>query len=292
MSLFSTVLLIILFLLAALIYLHEFSQLVDELQNQIANQTGWFFVLAVNIILFYLIYLVFTPIAGIRLGGDSARPEFSYAGWFAMLFSAGMGIGLMFYSVAEPVYHLMKPPHGASPYTLAAYKDAISTTYLHWGFHAWGIYALTGLAIAYFAYNKKQVMSIRSLFYPLFGNHVNGIAGHTIDIIAAVATLFGVATSLGLGVIQINAGLHALFEIDMERNTQLLLITLITLIATASVVLGIKRGIKRLSIFNISVAFIFLNYVFWVGPTLFNLNAFVENIGLYLNSFFFEVILE
>ncbi len=194
----------------------------------------------------------------------------------------------MFYSVAEPIYHLLAPPHGAEPYTVAAYKDAISTTYLHWGLHAWSIYALTGLAIAYFAFNYKQAMSIRSVFFPLLGDRIAGAPGHVIDTLAAIATLFGVATSLGLGVIQINAGLNYLFDTSIDTSTQLVLITIITLIATGSVVLGLKKGIQRLSVFNMCVAVTLLVYVMLVGPTLFNLNAFVENIGLYIDRFFYR----
>ncbi len=284
---FSSVVLITLLVVVCLISLTAVAESINAIQAWIANQTGWFFVLCVNLILAYLIYLVFSPAGNIRLGGKQANPQFSRFGWFAMLFSAGMGIGLMFYSVAEPVFHLITPPHGANPYSVRAYEDAISTTFLHWGLHAWGIYALTGLAIAYFAYNRKQAFSIRSIFQPVLGDRIYGFYGHAIDVIATVATLFGVATSLGLGVSQINAGLDHLFGIPVSSLTQILLITGITAVATLSVVLGLDRGIQNLSRFNIFVAILLLLFVFIIGPSLFILNGFVENLGLYLDRFFY-----
>jgi len=284
---FSASALIILFVLASLLYLDDFSASVSALQAWIANQTGWFFVLTVNLILGYLVFLMVWPFGGIRLGGRDARPEFSRPAWFAMLFSAGMGIGLMFYSVAEPMYHLAAPPHGAEPGSTAAYKDAIKTTFLHWGLHAWGVYALTGLALAYFAFNRGQPLSIRGIFQPLLGERVHGFRGHLIDILASVATLFGVATSLGLGVTQVNGGLNHLFGVPVTAGVQIALIAGITTIATLSVVLGLDKGIKRLSELNMLLAAGLLLFVLFAGPTLFVLNGFVENLGLYLNDFFY-----
>jgi choline/glycine/proline betaine transport protein len=198
-----------------------------------------------------------------------------------------MGIGLMFYAVAEPMYHLARPPHGAAPGTLAAYKDAIKTTFLHWGLHAWGVYTLTGLALAYFAFNRGQPLSIRGIFQPLLGERIHGFWGHLIDVLATVATLFGVATSLGLGVTQVNGGLNHLFGLPVEPGVQIALIVAITAVATLSVVLGLDKGIKRLSVLNMLLAGCLLLYVLLIGPTLFVLNGFVENLGLYLNDFFY-----
>ncbi len=279
--------LIVLFVGLSLFYFDDFSASVNVLQAWIANQTGWFLVLTVNLVLAYLLYLGLGPYAGVRLGGPQATPEFSRATWFAMLFSAGMGIGLMFYAVAEPLYHLARPPHGADPGTLAAYKDAIKTTFLHWGLHAWGVYALTGLALAYFSFNRDQPLSIRAIFQPLLGERIHGFWGNLIDVVASVATLFGVATSLGLGVTQINAGLNHLFGLSVGAGIQVALIGAITAIATVSVVLGLDKGIKRLSVLNMLLAVALLLYVLLVGPTLFVLNGLVENLGLYLNDFFY-----
>ena len=283
---FSTTALIGLFVVLSLLYLDSFSSSAKDLQAWIANQTGWFFVLMVNLVLGDLVFLMVGRYGKIRLGGETATPEFSHLAWIAMLFSAGMGIGLMFYSVAEPIYHLATPPHGAEPGSTAAYKDAIRTTFLHWGLHAWGIYALTGLALAYFSFNRGQPLSIRAVFEPLLGNRIHGFWGHLIDTLASVATLFGVATSLGLGVSQINAGLNHLYDIPIDSTTQIILIMGITAVATLSVVLGLNKGIKRLSELNMVLALILLLLVFLVGPTLFILNGFVENVGLYLNEFF------
>ena len=282
----SSTLLILGFVILSLTFLDDFSSTVKHLQHWVATEFGWLFVLAVNLMLGYLVFLALSPYGTIKLGGTNSRPEFSRPAWFAMLFSAGMGIGLMFYSIAEPMFHLVNPPHGATPYTVAAYEDAIKTTFLHWGLHAWGIYTLMALGLAFFAYNLDQPLSIRSLFQPLLGNRIYRWPGHTIDTLATVATLFGVATSLGLGATQINAGLNQLFGIRVSETTQILLIIFITSIATLSVVLGLKKGIQRLSTANISIATLLMLFVLLVGPTLFIANGIVENIGLYLNDFF------
>ncbi len=282
----SASVLILAFVVLSLTFLDTFSGTVTALQHWIADRFGWMFVLTVNVVLGYLVYLALSPYGRIRLGGDEARPEFTRAGWLAMLFSAGMGIGLMFYGVAEPMYHLANPPHGAQAYSTAAYEDAIKTTFLHWGLHAWGIYTLMALSLAYFAYNRHQPLSIRSIFEPLLGDRIHGWAGHVIDTTAAVATLFGVATSLGLGVIQVNAGLNHVLGVPVDTGVQVLLIIVITAIATLSVVLGLTKGIKRLSTANMWLAGLLLCFIFVVGPTIFILNGLVENVGLYLDGFF------
>ncbi|MCG5535274.1 BCCT family transporter [Ectothiorhodospira mobilis] len=275
------------FVAASFIWLDVMAEAFNATQAWIANTTGWFFVLAINLILFYVIYLGLSRYGRLRLGGEDARPDFSLLGWFSMLFSAGMGIGLLFYAVAEPMYHLLTPPHGAEPGSLMAYKDAMRTTFLHWGLHPWGVYALVGIALAFFAFNLKQPLSVRSIFYPVLGDRIYGPLGHFIDIIATVATLFGVATSLGLGVSQVNGGLNHLFGIPENPLIQVVLIALITAMATASVVAGLNHGIRRLSEINMIGAALLLTMVLLVGPTLFILNGFVENVGLYLNDFFY-----
>ena len=252
-------------------------------QAGIANNTGWFFVLVMNTVLVFTIYLVFTPFASIRLGGQAAKPEFSTLGWFAMLFSAGMGIGLLFYGVAEPMFHYVAGPR-AEPGTVAAAEQAMQLTFLHWGLHPWAVYALVGLALAFFSFNRGMPLTIRTIFYPLLGDRIDGWMGAAIDILATVATLFGVATSLGLGVQQVNAGLDHLFGIGMNTGVQLILIAAITAVATVSVVRGLEGGIQRVSEFNIVVAASLLLFVLIVGPTLFILNALPENIGMYLQN--------
>ena len=284
---FISVVLILGFVLSSFILLGELSSVFSETQAWIANKTGWFFVLVTNLILGFMLYLAISRFSSVRLGGVDAKPEYSRLAWFAMLFSAGMGIGLLFYSVAEPMYHLLSPPHGAEPGSVAAAADAMKTTFLHWGLHAWAIYALVGLALAYFAFNRNQPLSLRCVFEPLLGQRIHGPWGHGIDILAAVATLFGVATSLGLGVSQVNAGLNHLFGIQETTQTQIILIVVITFIATLSVVAGLDKGIKRLSEINMIAALFLLLLVLLIGPTIFILNGFVENIGLYLNDFFY-----
>jgi choline/glycine/proline betaine transport protein len=274
-------------LLLTILYLDGISVGVADLQAWIANRAGWFFVLVMNLILAYLVYLALSRHSKIRLGGKDARPEFSTAAWFTMLFSAGMGIGLMFYSVAEPMYHLINPPHGAEPRSLLAYRDAMATTYLHWGFHAWGVYALMGVALAFLAYNQHQPLNIRALFQPVLGDRIHGWAGDFIDMLATVATLFGVATSLGLGAFQINAGLASMFGWQQSATVQIYLIAFITVIATGSVILGVDRGIRRLSNLNMIIAGLVLGYIIIAGPTQFILDGFVQNTGQYLDSFFF-----
>jgi len=276
--------LIWIFVVLALVYLPTFSGAVDEVQAWIANRTGWLFVLTVNMILGYLLFLLVSPFGNLRIGGTDARPEFGRGSWLAMLFSAGMGIGLMFYSVAEPLYHLVDPPHGAAPGSEAAYEDAISTTFLHWGLHAWAIYALTGLAIAWFGFSRGLPLSVRSVFEPLLGRRIYSWPGHLIDTLASVATLFGVATSLGIGARQINAGLSHVFGTPVSSTVQILLIVSITAVATLSVVLGVDKGIRRLSVLNIGIASSLLLFVLLIGPTLFILNGLVEDVGLYLND--------
>ena len=273
-----------LFVVLGLIFRDELAGSVEALQALIANRTGWFLVLTVNVILGYLLFLLVSPFGGLRLGGPDAKPEFGRGSWLAMLFSAGMGIGLMFYSVAEPIYHLADPPHGAVPGSEAAYADAIATTFLHWGLHAWGIYALTGLAIAWFAFSRGLPFSVRSAFEPLLGARIHRWPGHAIDTLACVATLFGVATSLGIGARQINAGLDHLFGLPVSTATEIALIAGITAIATCSVVLGLDKGIKWLSVVNIWIAALLLVFVVAIGPTIFILNGLVEDVGLYLDD--------
>lgn len=278
----STVAVILVFLLLGM-FSEDARSLFTDMRGAVSGSMGWFFVFSVNVFLLFVIGLIISPFGRIRLGGDGSRPEFSMWSWLAMLFSAGMGIGLMFFSVAEPMFHYMAPPL-VEPGTVRAAQRAMEITFFHWGFHAWGIYCLVALALAFFAYNRGLPLTIRSAFYPIFGERIHGWPGHVIDVLAAVATLFGVATSLGFGVQQINSGLHFVFEWPIGPKVQVLLIGFITLIATVSVVLGVERGIRRLSELNLVLALALLLFVLTLGPTGFILNAFVENIGRYLGA--------
>ncbi len=265
----------------AILFQREMGDLFKNIQEGIATGAGWFFILTMNVILVFILLLVTTRYGDIRLGGTDAKPEFSMLGWFAMLFSAGMGIGLLFYSVAEPMFHFTNYPL-TEPGTPEAAQAAMDVSYLHWGFHPWAVYAMVALALAFFAFNKGLPLSIRSVFYPVLGERVHGAAGNVIDILATVATLFGVATSRGLGVQQVNAGLNHLCGLNQNTTVQVFLIAGITALATWSVIAGLSGGIRRLSQINLIVAAILCLFVLFVGPTLYILNAFGENLGHYL----------
>lgn len=274
---------ILFFVIYSLLNLADLKDTLTAIQAGITTQAGWFFVAAVNVYLGLVVYLLLSRFGDIRLGGPEARPEFSTWGWFSMLFSAGMGIGLVFWSVAEPMFHFSAPPWGEAGTPQAA-ELAMGITFFHWGLHAWALYALMALALAFFAYNKGLPLTIRSVFYPLLGERIHGPIGNVIDILAAVATLFGLATSLGLGAQQVNAGLDYLFDIGLGSTQQVLLIAGITLMATASVVMGLDKGIRRLSQFNMIAALLLLFFVFIAGPTIHLLDALVQNVGVYATN--------
>lgn len=274
---------IIMFVALTLIFQSTVDDFFSNLQAFIGKYTGWFFVWTMNIILVYVISLLLGRFSGIRLGGAEAEPEFTTLGWFSMLFSAGMGIGLLFYGVAEPMFHFVASPL-VEPGTAEAARVGMDLTFLHWGLHPWAIYAIVGLSLAFFSFNKGLPLSIRSVFYPLLGERIYGPIGNIIDIMATVATLFGVATSLGLGVQQVNAGLHHLFDIPQNTTVQVLLIVAITAVATWSVVRGIEGGIKFLSQMNVYLAAGLMLFVLLLGPTLFIMKALMENIGFYIQN--------
>ena len=277
--------LIVLFISITLFVGEPMERVFATIQDSISEYGGWFFILSVNFFLIFSISIAFSKFGNIRIGGRLAKPEFRKASWFAMLFSAGMGIGILFWSVGEPVLHYVNPPLGASE-TIEAARQSMRLTFLHWGFHAWGIYALVGMSLAFFTFNKKLPLTISSVFYPLIGEKVHGKAGKFINVLAVVATLFGLATSLGLGVQQVSAGLNHLTGLSDTTNMQVLLIGLITLAATGSVVAGLSHGVKRLSQLNIIIGAFFLLFILIVGPSLFIFNSFVQNTGAYLQNFF------
>lgn len=249
----------------------------------ITHNFGWFLILVVQSFLVFCVYLALSRFGAIRIGGREARPDYSRPTWFAMLFSAGMGIGLLFYGVAEPISHFANPPVMEGGTSKAAIR-AMDLTFLHWGFHAWAVYALVGLSLGYFSYNKGLPLTIRSAFYPLLKNRIYGPLGDTVDILAVIATLFGVATSLGIGVTQINQGLNYLFGVPVGVNIQILLISSVTLIATISVVTGLDRGVRRLSEVNLIFALLLMMFLLIGGPTLYLLNSTVQNMGHYLQN--------
>jgi choline/glycine/proline betaine transport protein len=276
--------LIVLFIGVTLWVGEPMEEIFGNMKTFITDQTGWLFILVVNIFIIFCIYVGFSKYGRIKLGGKDAETEFSTSAWFAMLFSAGMGIGLLFWGVAEPVSHYANSPI-SEDYSPEAAQNAMNLTFLHWGFHAWAIYAVVALALAFFAYNRKLPLTIRSVFYPLLGERVNGWIGDVIDVFAVLATLFGLATSLGLGVQQVSGGLFYLFEIPNTVWTQVLLIAGITMIATISVVSGIDKGVKFLSEWNVRIAAALLIFVLIFGPTLFIMRGFIQNVGNYMSNF-------
>lgn len=253
-------------------------------QAWITAELGWFYLLAVAVFLLFSALLAFGDSGRIRLGPNHSEPEFSYLAWFAMLFSAGMGIGLVFFGVAEPVTHFMLPPEG-DPASLAAARAALQLSYFHWGLHAWAIYAVVGLSLAYFSFRHGLPLTVRSALYPLIGERIRGPIGDAVDVFAVLGTLFGVATSLGLGALQVNAGLSHVMGLPVGFTAQALLIAGITLLATLSVASGLERGIKLLSNLNILMATALMLFVFVVGPTTFLLRGFVQNLGGYIDQF-------
>ncbi len=292
-----SVVLIAIFIAFTLLFQEQAEIIFNNVKDGIANTTDWFLILVANIYLGVIIFLGFGKFGKIRLGGADAKPEFSTFAWFAMLFSAGMGIGLVFYSVAEPIYHFQSPSPfwpNLEPETVAAAKAAMGVTFFHWGLHPWGIYALVGLSLAFATFNQGLPLSMRSVFYPLLGKRIYGWPGNLIDILALLATLFGLATSLGFGAQQINSGLNFLFGLPDAIWLQVILIAIITSFATLSVVSGLDRGVRFLSEINIYIAACLMGFLLLVGPTLFFFSSFVDNVGYYISilpamSFWVEI---
>ena len=246
---------------------------------------GWVFILSSFGFLSFSVYLAASRYGRIRLGGEDERPEFSTVSWVAMMFSAGMGIGLMFYGVAEPMSHMGTPPFGlADPNTKGAAQVAMEYSYFHWALHPWAIYAIVGLALAYFCFRKGMPNLISTAFYPLLGDRVYGPAGKTIDILAIFATLFGSATSLGLGALQINQGLNVLFGVGGKNavGMAIVVIAVLTVCFILSAISGVHRGIQWLANTNMVLAVFLLFFLFVLGPTVFILDTFVQSIGGYL----------
>ncbi|MBL7471350.1 BCCT family transporter [Robertkochia sediminum] len=281
---FTSSIFIIISIVLTLVFRESAEAFFTDLQDVVSTNADWFFILAVNIILIFLLYLAFGKFGGMRIGGPLAKPEFTTTSWFAMLFSAGMGIGLLFFGVGEPVMHFNNPPT-AVPQTAEAATEAMNFTFLHYGLHPWAVYALVGLAMSYFTFTRGLPLTVRSIFYPFLGDRIYGKIGDAIDIFAVLATVFGLATSLGYGVQQIATGLNFVFGIPSGTLTQIILIGCITLIATVSVVLGVDKGVKVLSEWNMRIAILLLVLALILGPTVFIFRAFIENTGSYIFNF-------
>ncbi|WP_236980012.1 BCCT family transporter [Membranihabitans maritimus] len=275
--------LIVLFIAITLYVGEPMEAIFSLISAGMTTNAGWLFVFAVNAFIVFCIYLAGSKFGRIRLGGKGAKPDFSLFAWFAMLFSAGMGIGLLFFGVAEPITHYSNPPLPVDTPAQAA-QNAMNFTFIHYGFHAWAIYAIVGLALAFFAFNQKLPLTIRSVFHPLLGDKIYGPLGNIIDVIAVVATLFGLATSLGFGVQQVASGLHYLFGTPNTTWMQVVLIIVITFVATGSVILGLDKGVRVLSELNMKMGLILLVLVLLLGPTVFLLDGYIQNVGSYLSN--------
>ena len=255
----------------------------SDLQSWLLTNLGWLYMGSVAGFFMLVIYLAFSRFAHLRLGADDSEPEYSYGSWFAMLFSAGMGIGLMFFGVSEPMTHFLEPPVGEGG-TIDAARNAMQVTFFHWGLHAWAIYIIIGLALAYFSFRHDLPLTLRSALYPVIGDKIYGKWGNAVDIFAILGTMFGVATSLGIGVMQVNAGLNYLFGLPVSIMVQVALIAAITCAATVSVVAGLDAGIRRLSELNLVLALLLMVFVLVAGPTVMLLSSLIQNIGMYLSG--------
>ncbi|WP_282175310.1 BCCT family transporter [Vibrio diabolicus] len=289
---------IILFVVVTLLFREQVEPFFADLRAGLLHHLDWFFLASGNIFVIVCVGLIFTPLGRVRIGGTEATPDYSYVGWLAMLFAAGMGIGLVFFGVSEPMSHFSSaiggvnvengvrtdwaPLGGAEGDASAASALGMAATIYHWALHPWSIYALLALGLAIFSFNKGLPLTMRSIFYPLFGERVWGWTGHIIDILAVVATVFGLATSLGYGASQAATGLNFLFDVPMTNTTQVLLIIGITALALISVVAGLDKGVKILSEINMGLAALLLLFVIVVGPTIAILTGFFENIVSYV----------
>ncbi|HHG3229458.1 TPA: BCCT family transporter [Vibrio parahaemolyticus] len=291
---------IVLFVVATLTFRQQVEPFFAGLRAWLVSNLDWFFLASGNVFVIVCLVLIVTPLGRVRIGGTEATPDYSYAGWLAMLFAAGMGIGLVFFGVSEPMSHFSSalggvniengvrtdwaPLGGAVRDTDAASALGMAATIYHWALHPWSIYALLALGLAIFSFNKGLPLTMRSIFYPLFGERVWGWVGHIIDILAVVATVFGLATSLGYGASQAATGLNFLFGVPMTDTTQVVLIVVITALALISVVAGLDSGVKRLSEINMILAAMLLFFVIIVGPTMAILTGFFDNIASYITN--------
>lgn len=276
--------LILLFSLMTIFYSSLSAAWIGHALNWVSATFGWYYLLAATLYIVFVVFIACSRFGSIKLGPEHSHPEFSVTSWASMLFAAGIGIDLMFFSVAEPVTQYMQPPEGAGQ-TMEAARQAMVWTLFHYGLTGWSMYALMGIALGYFSYRYNLPLTIRSALYPIFGKRINGPIGHTVDIAAVIGTIFGIATTLGIGVVQLNYGLNVLFDIPDSMSTRAALIVLSVVIATISVTSGVDKGIRVLSLLNVALALGLILFVLLVGKTTFLLNALVLNIGDYVNRF-------
>ncbi len=274
------------FVVFTAMYVEPAGELFETVKRWIGATLSWYYILAVCGMLFVCFYLMLSRHGNVRLGDDDSRPEFSTFSWLAMLFSAGVGIGILFFSIAEPLTYFDSNPHadhlGVVELDERRAVHAVRVTYFHWGLHGWAIYIIVGLCLAYFGFRKKLPLTLRSALYPVIGDKIYGPVGHAVDLLAVFGAVFGVATSLGLGVSQMAAGLHTLFGLDPGKPTQISLIVIISGVATLSAVSGIGRGIRMISVWNIYLSMVLLAFFLFFGPFEWLMGFFATTLGEYL----------
>ncbi|MEY7973822.1 BCCT family transporter [Saccharomonospora xinjiangensis] len=312
---FSSALLTLIFVVASIAFTDEVDGIFRGASEAVKTNLGWLYILGVTSFLGFLLWIAFSRYGHVRLGGKDSRPEYTNLSWFGMLFAAGIGTILMFWGVAEPINHFANPPFGGvheqveelagnaasseqfaqrltelpvdegatAPLSEAAANEAVGFALYHFGFHTWAIFSLPALAFAYFAYKRGLPFRVSSIFHPILGDRINGPIGKTIDVVAVIGTLFGVAVSIGLGTLQINSGLNGLFGIEISGTVQIAIIAVVTTIATISVVTGLDKGIKWLSNINIGMAVALLLFILFAGSTVFLLRGVIESTGNYLS---------
>ncbi|AVT58273.1 choline transporter [Pectobacterium versatile] len=276
--------LILTFSLMTMLFNQEANAWITHALNWVSATFGWYYLLAATLYIVFVIFIASSRFGSIKLGPEQSKPEFSLMSWAAMLFAAGIGIDLMFFSVAEPITQYMMPPEGQGQ-TIEAARQAMVWTLFHYGLTGWSMYALMGIALGYFSYRYNLPLTIRSALYPIFGKRINGPIGHSVDIAAVLGTIFGIATTLGIGVVQLNYGLKVLFQIPENLTVQASLILLSVIMATVSVTSGVNRGIRFLSELNVLLALGLILFLLFWGDTEFLLNALVLNVGDYINRF-------
>ncbi len=274
-----------LFVLLGIISPDKLEATSKSLLDIISVNFGWLYLLVVAGIVCYCVYLAFSKYGNIKLGKEDDEPEFSNITWYAMLFSAGMGVGLMFYGIGEPISHFMSPAPGVAETTVDQARAALRYSFFHWGIHGWAVYAFVGLAMAYFMHRKQRKNLISESLRPLIGNRADGSLGKTIDIISIVAVTFGIAASLGVGVLQINTGMNYVFDVPQTNIVKMIIIAGLTCVYIASSYTGLDKGIKILSNVNLSVALVLLFFVLFAGPTTFILDTFTTTLGTYIEKF-------
>lgn len=265
----------------------QFGEFTNTIKLWITDKLGWYYLILTTIIVFFCIFLIFSPIGKLKLGRPNDKPEFNTVSWFAMLFSAGMGIGLVFYGAAEPISHFASPPN-ADPQSMEAFTESLRSTFFHWGFHAWAVYGVVALALAYAQFRKGEPGLLSKTLRPILGDHVDGLIGTIIDVLAVFATVIGVAVSLGMGALQISGGLNYLFGLPNTIVTQSIIIVVVTILFIMSAWSGLSKGIQYLSNLNIGLGTLLLITGLIVGPTVLILNMFTSSTGSLLNSFLFN----